>query len=130
MAIFKLTGAFDTKEYVVTDDFLNARTIRKITRDGKGVTRITVAIRERQSMLLGTFAGSSETYDILCVTETPDQVLQMIGVDSVTVATPNEIYAKEEITENGVLKPGMIAPDLHDLVHRSTYTNGNTEPQG
>lgn len=75
--LIRLTGAFDTKEYILSDTYLNEGTLRKITRDEKGITRITVGVMKPS---YSPFIRAAEEHDILLVTETPEEVLDLIGL--------------------------------------------------
>lgn len=77
--LIRLTGAFETKEYILSYTYLNEGTLRKITRDEKGVTRITVGVMKPSYM---PFSRPAEEHDILLVTETPEEVLNLIGMNS------------------------------------------------
>ena len=57
--------------------------------------------------------------------------IYMRGDNYYTTTSVEEVVAMIEGDKpHPVLKAGMISPDVHDLVHRATYTNGNTKPQG
>lgn len=130
--LIRLTGAFETKEYILSHTYLNEGALRKIARDENGITRITVGVMRPS---YSPFGRPAEEHDILLVTETPAEVLAKIEAAEGAVASDERVEeleaqleaASREIERRSQEVPPLDVDRLLATAHRVLKMKSTTE---
>jgi hypothetical protein len=91
MGLIQLTKAFDGNgPLILNTATFNASTIYSMSRDEKNITRIVVKEKERNMLSLSPFGSDGPQTHHYQVTETPEQILELIGEAKPTTASPDK----------------------------------------